>query len=278
MGVRRAVDAMDEALDRGEQLTTVGPLIHNDQAVGRLKERGVDIAADYKEIEGRTVVVRTHGMPPDLRREMKASGKEVLDLTCPRVSEVQGTAKKFAKRGYDVVIVGKPEHPEVIGILGYCEGRGHVVRTVEDVAALPNFEKVAVVSQSTQGEDVFEAVCNSIQERWSDAVINDTICGSTHTRQAAARELIDYDIEALVVVGGKHSANTARLADVGRNRDVPTYLVETESELRREDFEGLAEIGVTAGASTPEWMIDRVVERLKEFTGLSIEDLAPKIV
>ena len=276
MGVRRAMDGVDEALEQGRELTTLGPLIHNPQTIEKLNAAGVEVAEEYTEVTDRTVVVRTHGITPALRKEIKQSGRTILDLTCPLVSEVHGTARKYARKGYDVVIVGNPRHPEVIGILGHCEGRGQVVSSVEEVANLPDCAKVAVVSQSTQGEDVFAAVSEAIQERFSEAVINDTICGSTHTRQAAARGLVEEeDIQALVVIGGKHSSNTGRLADVGRNRDVPTYLIETEDELKRADFEGITEIGVTAGASTPDWIIDRVVQRLQDFTGLPVEDLAP---
>ncbi|MHC4660421.1 MAG: 4-hydroxy-3-methylbut-2-enyl diphosphate reductase [Planctomycetota bacterium] len=265
MGVRRAMNMLLDRIQKGNgKVYTYGDVIHNPQVVELLSERGVESRKEASEMEeGATVTIRSHGIPPAERAKLEKRGLDILDATCPHVHRIHVIAGRRAAEGYNIIVVGDREHSEVSGILGAAGGRGHVVSSLGDFRALPEFEKVCLVAQTTQNSEIYKEISSAVREAYPDALIFETICDSTEQRQKEIRELA-ASVDALVVVGGKNSANTTRLVEIGRELGLPTFHVETESELESEELLKHRSIGVTAGASTPNWMIRRVLNRLVE--------------
>jgi (E)-4-hydroxy-3-methyl-but-2-enyl pyrophosphate reductase len=273
MGVRRAMDiTLEAAMRKDGPIYTYGPLIHNPQVLELLGGKGVnalsedDWAKNLREIGGRdsvTVIIRAHGITPEERRRIKDLGVGILNATCPHVGKVQGIIKRHARQGYATLIWGDRDHAEVIGLLGYAEGRGRVVNSPEDLAGLPPGEKICLVAQTTQDRRQFEDFARAVREKFPEAKIFNTICESTHRRQQEALALARR-VDAMIVVGGKESGNTRRLAKISEASGVPTFHVETEKDLDLQALGSYPAIGITAGASTPTWLIAQVVERLKE--------------
>jgi (E)-4-hydroxy-3-methyl-but-2-enyl pyrophosphate reductase len=263
-GVRRTMNiAMDAADNADGPVNTFGPLIHNPQVVDLLASKGMEVVKNFDELqEGSTLIIRAHGIPPETRQELKSRGVKLRDGTCPLVAKVHAHIKKYLGQGYALVILGHQDHPEVIGHLGYARGRGTVINSAEEVDALPPMDKVCLVSQTTANEQKFYQVAERMQAKYSDCVVVNTICDDTHTRQQEVLEVAET-VDAMVIVGGKGSSNTQRLVELSRSKGIPAFHVETADEL---DLDKLAEfetVGVTAGASTPNWIIQQVVERLE---------------
>ena len=261
-----------------------GPLIHNPQAVALLESKGLKaLKPDETGLEGLrggTVIIRAHGVPPATRQDLENRGFEIIDATCPRVIRVQAIIRKHAAKGFTAIIWGNPKHPEVIGLLGHAEGRGLVVVGPEDIKELPDQEKVILVAQTTQHKQVFKEMARVVQERWPEALIFDTICGATERRQEDVRQLAG-EVQAMVVVGGHSSGNTQRLAEVAASEGVKTIHIETEEELDPEWLKGVETVGVTAGASTPNWMIKRVIrnlERLARRVDISFQTVSHRVL
>lgn len=273
-GVERAIEMARGYAQRGRlPVYTDGPLIHNRQMMARLEAEGIREVGDYSstapvDLKGHNstnavLVVRAHGISPERRQYLKSLGLEFRDATCPDVGIIAGKIRVYARKGYATVIFGDPLHPEITGLLGYTEGRGQVVSCLEDVDRLPSLdERVLLVSQSTMFTDDFLAVAARLRERYPEAVILDTICQATKERQGDVRTLVEQGAQALVVIGGHHSANTRKLAFLARQTGLPTHHLETAAEIVPEDFARYEKVGVTAGASTPEFIIAAVCERL----------------
>jgi (E)-4-hydroxy-3-methyl-but-2-enyl pyrophosphate reductase len=274
MGVRRAVDiALGSTRKKSGPIYTYGPLIHNPQVLEILEGKGVkpmqggDLNhGDRQSRDGGTLIIRAHGISPQERRKIKESGIKILNATCPHVGKVQGIISRHAKDHYSIVIAGEKDHAEVKGLLGYAQGRGYVVHTLEELAGLPPLEKVCFVAQTTQDETRFQALAEAIRKKYPGAKIFNTICDSTHRRQEEVLAMAEK-VEAMVVVGGKGSGNTRRLAGISEAAGIPTYHVETEKDLDLHVLSRYSVIGVTAGASTPNWLILRVVDRLNDLGG-----------
>lgn len=267
-GVKRAIDiAMDIAKDKeGETILTHGPLIHNPQAVDLLKQKRVRPLEGGEVPEKGTVVVRAHGVSPDTRAEIKGWGVALKDATCPIVARVQGVIKKHARKGYSTVIIGEEGHPEVIGLLGFAGGRGHVVRTVEEAEALPAMDKVNVVAQTTTNTLEYGRIVAALKRKFPVCDVTNTICHDTIDRQDEIVTLVE-SVDAMVVVGGHNSGNTHRLAEISRSFGKPTFHVETEDELDLDALCRFEDVGVIAGASTPSWMIQRVMDAIEDAKG-----------
>ncbi|MFZ2418131.1 MAG: 4-hydroxy-3-methylbut-2-enyl diphosphate reductase [Smithellaceae bacterium] len=273
MGVRRAVDTVLDVSqhETGKRIYTYGPLIHNPQTIELLKKRGITAIKSIDEISDRNsalLVIRAHGIAPDERRKIKESGVKIIDATCPKVGYVQAIIKKHAALDYTVIIAGDREHPEVDGLWGYTEGRGIIVSTVEDAEKLPAMEKVCIVAQTTQDSDHYRRIVQKIQKKSPQAVVFNTICSSTERRQEEIIALAS-EMDALFVVGGKNSANTRRLADLAEKQNTPTFHIETAEEIKNLDLTPYQSIGVSAGASTPNWIIDQIMDNLTERQGRS---------
>jgi 4-hydroxy-3-methylbut-2-enyl diphosphate reductase len=276
MGVRRAIDlVLNAARDRqpDEIIHTYGPLIHNNQVLEILERRGIRCSEDLTEAEeGGRIAIRAHGIPPQERKAIREKGFKIINATCPRVAKVQGIIKKHALRGYEVIIVGDDNHAEVIGLKGFANGRARVLNTPEEVDQLPPMDKLLVVAQTTQDERAFRTIAGLIEERYEGAKIHNTICDSTHNRQEEVRALCN-EVDAMVVVGGRHSGNTQRLAEIAAATGIPTFHIETEEELDRERLQDLKIVGVTAGASTPHWLLRRVVHKLESIQPRGVRPL-----
>ncbi len=269
MGVRRAVDTTLETVHQGDQpVATFGPLIHNPHVLDLLEERGVDVLTDLPEKRDGVIIIRAHGVPPAHKTRLADSGATIRDATCPRVMKVQAIIKKHKKTGHFTVIIGDQDHAEVVGLMGYAEPDVAVVSSLDDVEHLDINSDYIVVCQTTQDKGSFDLLCDAILDRFPGGKIFNTICDSTDKRQTAVRDLCEK-VEAVVVVGGKASANTKRLAEIAESKGVPVFLVESEEDLDIQALGAFEVVGVTAGASTPTWMINRVIRSLEVIPGRS---------
>jgi 4-hydroxy-3-methylbut-2-enyl diphosphate reductase len=239
----------------------------------RLQAEGIREVGDYQSSSNLTLnaedeknavlVVRAHGISPERRKYLKSIGIDFKDATCPDVGIVAGKIRLHAKKGYSTVIFGDEKHPEVIGLMGYTEGKGYPVRTTEDIDALPELgDKVVMVSQTTMFTDEFNRLADHLKQRFPNLLIFDTICGATKDRQGDIAVLFEQGVEAFVVIGGHHSANTCKLAMLARKTNLPTYHIETMKEIDPEEMSRYEKVGVTAGASTPEFLINEVCNQL----------------
>ncbi|MCA1566727.1 MAG: 4-hydroxy-3-methylbut-2-enyl diphosphate reductase [Acidobacteria bacterium] len=264
-GVERAVELVEDALSQGARVRTLGPLIHNTQEIQRLEAHGVATIDAPADVEGEvTAVIRAHGVTPQVQRELEARASHVVDATCPFVTKVQKLAERAAAEGRDVVIVGNPDHPEMIGVVGYAPNNSYVVRDAGEVANLPALRAPLVVSQTTIKLSAFLEAAEAVRAKAdSEPQIVNTICSATRDRQDAARALAGQ-VEAFYVIGGKHSSNSLKLLSVCKESCERSFLIETPQEIDAEDLRGVERVGVTAGASTPNWLIEQVVARLRE--------------
>ncbi len=266
-GVKNAMDlAMKTARETDGPVYTYGPLIHNPQVIEMLEGKDIYAVKDAATLDGGTIIIRTHGVTPQTRKSLKERGLSVTDATCPLVARVQGIIKKHASKGYSTIIIGDKGHAEVVGLEGYAQGRGYVISSADEARGLPAMDKVCVVAQTTCDIVKYREIVRVIRERWPDAAIQETICDATSARQDEVRTL-SREVDAMVVVGGRSSANTARLAGIAQEACPVVFLIETEDELDPVEMLKFGKIGVTAGASTPTWMIERVRDRIADIRG-----------
>ena len=262
-GVRRTVDQVMAVADQARgPVVTLGPIIHNPQAVARMRDKGVGTVNAIAEVaDGTTVVVRTHGAVQSELEAAKARGLEVVDGTCPYVKYPQAMAQRLSKEGYHLVIVGDANHAEVKGVVSYAVGPCTVVKPGGPIPEIKD-KKVAVVAQTTCIGADFERVVGALALRHKEVRAVNTICGDTEERQADARSLA-AEVDAVVVVGGKNSANTRHLAEICKEIQPRTWHVETEAELQPAWFAGCKLVGLSAGASTPDWVVEGVAGWLR---------------
>ncbi len=265
MGVKRVVDMAYRAIEKadGEQVVTLGPLIHNAQEIERLEKDGIRVADEDSIPENSVVIVRAHGVTPQAMQALKSRGLKVMDGTCPYVHYSQRKAFELREAGYTVVIAGDKNHPEIRGILGYIDDEAFVVKSVEDVRRLPALDRVGTIAQTTISPKKYQAINDALREKVSELKVCETICDATEENQKSIREL-SAEVEMLYVIGGRHSANSNKLVETAREKCPRTTLIETAGEINPEDLRGVRRVGISAGASTPDWMIQRVVERLRE--------------
>ncbi len=263
MGVRNAIlKIVDELNSSQENILVYGPLIHNPQSVEVLRKRGLITINSLKEIKGRQVAIRTHGIPVSESRQIRQDASRTINLTCSRVARVQSIIKKYSGKGYFTIIIGDRDHAEVIGLKSYATSGVHIVSDRGDISSIPAAEQYIVVSQTTHERAQFDELVKLISESCNNVNIIDTICDSTRLRQDDVNEAVKRGIDTLVVVGGKNSANTSRLAKIGSDNGIKTFHIETDDELKRENFQESDYVLVTAGASTPGWIINNVLEKL----------------
>ena len=262
-GVKRAIDiTLESARGKNEKVYTYGPLIHNPQLINLLESKNIHVETDMDRLQpGSEVIIRTHGITPQKREDLKRHGLEISDATCPLVAKVQGMIRKYSRKGYSVVIVGDEGHAEVTGLKGFAETPVYVVASIEEARKLPDFNKVFVAAQTTCSIEEYDKITKYLAGKCPDIEIGDTICEATDERQSEVISL-SKEVDAMIVVGGKNSANTTRLAAIAREQGLDAYHIETADELDLADLSKYQRIGVTAGASTPKWIIDAVVEKL----------------
>ena len=263
-GVKRAMKlAFEAAASRKLPIYTFGPLIHNPQQVRVLADHGVYEVSDLEPLEpGDTLIIRSHGTCPEVIDRAKEKGLNVIDATCPFVVKAQELSRCLAEEGYQVVIVGESQHPEVIGLIGFAGKGACVVENAESVQALAGKKKIGIVVQTTQSLNNLREVVSAFLELTDELKVFNTICNATALRQEAALN-IAREVDLMVVIGGYNSANTNRLASLCAQLGVPTQHIETADELEASWLEGIHAVGVTAGASTPDWIIEGVVEKLE---------------
>ena len=267
-GVERALELVHTAAEQARgPVYTFGPLIHNPQVVSQLAERGVTVVDNVDQARGSTLVLRTHGVLPSLVEQAQEKGIEVVDATCPYVTNTHVWAKRLASEGYQVVVVGEAGHPEVVATCGHAPG-AVVVDGPADLEAFGHHHKVGVIVQTTQSQANLEAVVAQLAGMCDELRLINTICEATHERQSAAAELAAQS-DCMVVIGGRNSANTTRLAEICSAACSDTHHIEVPEELEASWFCGKAHIGITAGASTPATQIDAVVSAISALTSQS---------
>jgi 4-hydroxy-3-methylbut-2-enyl diphosphate reductase len=265
-GVKRAIHMAEEALRLHRKVYSLGSIIHNAQVVQRLSGKGLEIIRDPGRAKGGAVLISSHGAPPAVFAKIKKRGLGLIDTTCPFVLHAQRLAMEMAREGYMVVIVGEKTHPEVKALVGFARGRAIVVKGRDDPALRRvTGDKVAVISQTTQAIANFRGVANTLlRKRPREIRIFNTICNDTGKRQEAAADLAKT-VDAMVIIGGRQSANTKRLFEVCKGLN-DAYLVETDRDVRSRWFEGKRTVGIASGASTPEWVITKVVNKIKKLS------------
>ena len=231
----------------------------------RLECEGVATIQEPSQVsKDEIAVIRAHGVTPQVQAELEKRAAQVVDATCPFVTRVQRLAERAAKDGRHVIVAGNPDHPEMIGVVGYAPDNTFVVRDADEVARLPMLHEPLVVSQTTLKLSTFLEVADAVRARAdSEPQVVNTICSATRDRQDAARALAGH-VDAFYVIGGKHSSNSLKLLSVCKEQCEKSFLIETPEEISAEDLCGAERVGVTAGASTPDWLIEQVVSRLRE--------------
>lgn len=265
-GVERALKLAVEASDAEGPVHTLGPLIHNPQAVEGLRSKGVEVASRLDEVSEGTIVIRSHGVDPAIIDAARAKGLEVVDATCPFVRAAHTCASDLVAGAYSVIIVGEAEHPEVEGILAHAGGTALIVQSAADLPAKLPSRRIGVVVQTTQSLARLEEVVSALLGRVTELRVCNTICSATAQRQAAAADLASR-VDVIVVVGGHNSGNTNRLAEICRSVNPNVRHVETADELRAEWFADAEIVGVTAGASTPDEQIQGVIAAIEALDG-----------
>ncbi|WP_143715400.1 4-hydroxy-3-methylbut-2-enyl diphosphate reductase [Alkalithermobacter paradoxus] len=261
-GVERAMDRAWKALENNSKIYSLGPLIHNSQAVKKYEEKGLQIIDDLGTVgKGDTVIIRSHGVPLDVYIEAEKKEVNIIDLTCPYVKKIQNIASKYYNEGYKIIIIGDPNHPEVIGINGWCNNDGIIVKKIEDLDKVSRNNKYCVVAQTTMNLQVYDQICNKLKDIIADTVFFNTICSATKERQEAAME-ISKTVDAMIVIGGVHSSNTQKLVQIC-SQFCKTYAIETIEDLDLQEIAKCSNVGITAGASTPDWVIDNVIDKIK---------------
>ncbi len=260
-GVKRAIEIAENSKDA----TTIGPLIHNNEEINRLKENfNVITSNDITELgDAKKAIIRTHGIVKDDLAKLKESEIELIDATCPFVTKPQQIVEEMSKKGYKIVIFGDVKHPEVKGVMSYAVNEPVVVMSVEDLKSEKVRHKVAVISQTTRKVSEFQKIVSYLVERIKEVRVFNTICNATFENQEAASEL-SHEADVMIVVGGKNSSNTKQLLTIAQENCKDSYLIENEKELKSEWFAGKKLCGITAGASTPAWIIEKIVATIRE--------------
>ena len=263
-GVKRAIDLAQDIASKNKDVYTFGPLIHNPQEVSRLEKENIKVIEDYSKIEKGVLVLRTHGIPLDIYENLsKKENIKIVDATCPFVKKAQDIIKELSKDSEQIVIVGEKKHPEVVALVSYGKGKCLVVEDKKDVKNVKKTGIIYIVSQTTQSPKKFEEIVNEISKISKVKVFN-TICRATFDRQTAAEKLAK-EVDVMIVIGGKNSGNTTRLYQICSNI-TKTYHIEDVNEIEVEWFNNISTVGITAGASTPDWIIENIKGRIKEVT------------
>ncbi|NLL82393.1 MAG: bifunctional 4-hydroxy-3-methylbut-2-enyl diphosphate reductase/30S ribosomal protein S1 [Tissierellia bacterium] len=258
-GVKRAVNmAFEQSDSPNEKAYTYGELVHNPQVVKELEQKGVTMISNIDDLDGGSVIVRSHGVPKKLIDQMEEKKLNIINCTCPYVLSVQKIVEEWYNKGYDIIIIGDKNHPEIIGINGYCNDEAYIVNSEVEASLLPQFEKACVVSQTTNTLEKFERISKLIEEKSDNISINNTICNATRIRQESAAELARC-VDAMVVIGGKNSSNTRKLVEISEKYCKNVFHIETIKDLSLQDVQKFNTIGITAGASTPDWIIKEAV-------------------
>ena len=264
-GVKRAMKmAWDEVEKNDSGIYALGPLIHNKQAVAKYEEKGLKTVNEIDTIPNHeNMIIRYHGVPENIYKEAKDKKLKIVDTTCPFVKKIHTVVSEYHNKGYEIIVIGDMKHPEVIGINGWCENSAIIIKTLEQMENMEfdNSKKYCLVAQTTINPELYISIVNKLSDKLEEIVFNDTICSATKTRQESAKELAK-EVDCMIVIGGKHSSNTQKLVKVCEDL-VPTFAIETKDELDVNTLKKYKNLGITAGASTPNWIIEEVVTFLE---------------
>lgn len=263
-GVKRAINIANKCATEGPggEIYTLGPIIHNPQVVKKLEESNVYAKKNLADISSGTIIIRSHGVKYEELKEAREKGLRIVDATCPFVKKAQDLVSLLSEEGYNIVVVGEQDHPEVTGLISYGNKNVRVAAHPDELMDMPRVKKLGIVAQTTLPMERLEAIVSFCLHRATEIKVFNTICNATSTRQSESAELAEK-ADVMVVVGGKNSANTRRLAEVCLAIQPRTYHIEVADELDFTWFEGAKSAGVTSGASTPDWVINEVVGRIR---------------
>ena len=261
-GVAITVKKAEEAIAQRSDVTTLGHVVHSPQTVATLEASGLRNAASVDDVESGALFVRAHGLPVEVFEKAQTKGLEIIDATCPMVTKIHVQAEKLKAEGYKIIVIGDPLHPEVKGTLSHVPG-AWCIETVEDVAKLPRGSRMGVVVQSTYSRERFSDIVKALSEKYYEVRAVNTICTDTNNRQSEALRLAE-EVDVMIVVGGKTSANTKHLAELSETHGARSFHIEGPDELRSEWFDGVKVAGLMSGASTPGWLVDSVQTRMEE--------------
>jgi 4-hydroxy-3-methylbut-2-enyl diphosphate reductase len=273
-GVKRAVDTVYEQLEKGKTIYTYGPIVHNEEVVRELTDRGVRVLEDRNALmalhavkdggEKPVVIIRAHGVPEEIYRILDEKGLDYVDATCPFVKRIHEIVQRKSTEGNHIVIIGNPGHPEVEGIVGWCRGAVDVVEDSDEAEALvlPETEAVCIVSQTTFNYNKFQYIVEIFKNKGYNICVANTICNATEERQRSAKVLAS-EADVMIVIGGKHSSNTRKLYDICREECAETYFIQTLDDLHLELPKSVRLVGITAGASTPNKIIEEVQNNVR---------------
>ncbi|NMA96304.1 MAG: 4-hydroxy-3-methylbut-2-enyl diphosphate reductase, partial [Clostridiales bacterium] len=261
-GVKRAVDKVYKAIDTRDDIYTLGPIIHNPQVVGDLADKGVNILKNIDDIEDGTVVIRSHGIGHTEYENLKFKNLDLIDATCPYVKRIHKIVQKHWNMGYDIIVIGEADHPEVMGINGWCNNESHVIYSANDIENLPNIDRACVVAQTTILQSKWDDLVAKLHTNIKDLKVFNTRCNATHIRQEAAKQLA-AKVDIMIVIGGKNSSNTHKLYQLCKERCENTFAIESAKDINKNMLDAGEIVGVTAGASTPIWLIEEVVETME---------------
>ena len=261
-GVKRAVDTVYEQTESGKEIYTYGPIIHNEEVVKDLEKRGVKVLENDRELEQLeegTVIIRSHGVAKEINRRIEEKGLECIDATCPFVKRIHKVVEKESQAGKQIVIIGNPGHPEVEGIMGWSETPAIVIESEEEAQKFtcPEGKEICLVSQTTFNYNKFQELVEIIQEKGYNVSVVNTICNATEERQTEAKRIASQ-VDAMIVIGGTHSSNTRKLYEICRKECERTYFIQTLDDLQLDFPNSVLRVGITAGASTPNNIIEEV--------------------
>ena len=265
-GVKRAIDLVQDIASKNDKVYTFGPLIHNPQEIQRLEKKNIKVVEDFSKIEKGVLVLRTHGIQLNIYEKLLTKKNiELVDATCPFVKRAQDIVKELSKDNNtkQIIIVGEKRHPEVVALVSYGKEKCLIVEDKKDVKNVKKTDIIYVVSQTTQSPRNFDRIVEEISKISKVKVFN-TICRATFDRQSSAKKLAK-EVDVMIVIGGKNSGNTTRLYQICSNI-TKTYHIETVDEIEKSWFKNMDKIGITAGASTPDWIINNIERRIEELT------------
>jgi len=271
-GVKRAIDMAEKAI-ANDSAASLGPLIHNQQVVDYLKGKGIEVTDSLDQLKtGQQLIIRSHGVPPRIYSEAEKKGIKIVDATCPYVQKAQGLAAKSSRETH-VIVIGDKNHPEVIGLLGWAGDNSQAIETIDEARSLPFYPSIAVLAQTTLPMNTFTDITEELRLHTNNLLVHNTICRATEERQASAHKLSEK-VDVMIVVGGRTSSNTRKLRDICCQK-TKTYLIETVDELQEIWFRNATSVGLTAGASTPDWIIEEVYTKMSDIiekTNEALED------
>ncbi|WP_066497005.1 bifunctional 4-hydroxy-3-methylbut-2-enyl diphosphate reductase/30S ribosomal protein S1 [Abyssisolibacter fermentans] len=259
-GVERSINTALKTVENSKNIFSLGPLIHNNQAIEFLKNHGITIIDSIDNIDNTRLIIRSHGVPLKIYEKAKTKNIDIIDCTCPFVRKIQKKVAKYHNEGYEIIIIGNPDHPEVIGINGWCNNKAYIINSKDGIDEIPNCDKICIVAQTTMNVEKFDSLVKILCKKGDEVKVFNTICNATSLRQKACFEL-SQKVDAMIVIGGYHSSNTEKLVSISKQH-CKTYHIETIEDLDINEFQNLSTIGITAGASTPDWIIKEVIAKM----------------